>query len=233
MTKTLISSVVGAGLLAAALAGCSSGTGTGTGTKTSGGSVSSSGSASARLGSAPAGIPATAVLQPDDMRGATAVPLAQGEFAHVRPLRPCGTEPYPSDGTRTSAVALRYDVPGTEQSSTPSTVVEFVGRHESGGAAAQFTEITAALKRCPGGLGKDQHRWTVLESDDHSMLVKIEQKLSYADEAPATVTHYAALSTVNNAVVVVADLGWENLNGSEQLVRTLIAKAETRAAAVT
>ncbi|GAA1640491.1 hypothetical protein [Actinoplanes couchii] len=222
---------VGAGLLTVSLAGCASGAGN----TASSGSVPSPVSASAESESSTAavsGIPAEALLQPDDTRGATAEPLEKGDFPHVRPLRPCGTDPYPSDGTRTDAVAMRYTVPGSEQGSTPSTVVEFVGRHEAGGAAAQFTEISAALEKCPGGLGKDQHQWTVIESDDDSVLVKIEQRFSYADEAPATVAQYAALSKVNDTVLVVTDLGWENMDGSEKLVRDLIEKAEKRAATI-
>ncbi|WP_092551097.1 hypothetical protein [Actinoplanes derwentensis] len=166
------------------------------------------------------------------MRGATAEPLANGEHAHVRPLRPCGTKPYPSDSTRTDAVAVQYTVPGIPQGATPFTVVEFVGRHKTGGAAAQFTEIRAALAKCPGGLGKDQFKWTVVESDSDSVLVKIEQKFSYGDQEPAVVAQYAALSMVNNSVVMVADLGWENTGGSEELVREFIVKAEKRAAAI-
>ncbi|SDT23184.1 hypothetical protein [Actinoplanes derwentensis] len=216
----------GAGLLAVSLAGCASGT------VTSGSSVPSPVAVSASTAAAVSGIPAEALLQSADTRGAEAQSLEQGVFPHVRPLRPCGATPYPSDSTRTDVVAMRYTVPGAEQASTPSTVVQFVGRHQAGGAAAQFTEIGAALEKCPGGLGKDQHKWTIVDSDADSMLVRIEQKVSYGDEDPATVAHYAALSTVNDAVVVVADLGWENMDGSEQLVRDLIAKAEERAAKI-
>ncbi|BEL03699.1 hypothetical protein Q0Z83_018900 [Actinoplanes sichuanensis] len=179
------------------------------------------------------GIPASALLQPDDVGGVQAEPLEQGQFSHVRPLRPCGEERYPSDDSRTDAVAVRYAVPGQEEASTPSVVVEFVGRHRGGGAAEQFEDVGAALKKCPGGLGEGQHRWDVIESSGDSMLVRIGQKFAYADEEPATVNHYAALSRVNDAIVVVADLGWENSDGSEQLVRELIRKAEQRAAALT
>lgn len=176
------------------------------------------------------GIPAAALLQPADVGGAQAEPLEQGDFAHVRPLRPCGDERYPSDGSRTDAVAVRFAVPGAEQGSTPSVVVEFVGRHEPGGAAEQFKDVGAALERCPGGLGEGQRKWEVVERDADSMLVRIGQRFAYADEEPATVNHYAALSRVNDAVVVVADLGWENTDGSESLVRDLMTKAEKRAA---
>ncbi|BBH69268.1 hypothetical protein ACTI_59530 [Actinoplanes sp. OR16] len=180
------------------------------------------------------GIPAGAVLQPSDVRDAEAAPLDQGLHAHVRPLRPCGDDRYPSDETRTDAVAMRFIVPGAEANSTPSVVTEFVGLHSSGGAAAQFAEISAALQKCPGGLGSgaDERRWTVLDSDDDSMLVRIDQRYAYADQTPETVSNFAALSRVGDAIVVVADLGWENMGGSEDLVRSLITKAEERASTI-
>jgi hypothetical protein len=185
------------------------------------------------VSAAATGIPAAALLQPEDVGGVSAEPLEQGQFSHVRPLRPCGEQRYPSDGSRTDAVAVRYAVPGQEEASTPSVVVEFVGRHQPGGAAEQFKDVGAALQKCPGGLGEGQHKWEVIESSGDSMLVRIGQRFSYADEEPATVNHYAALSRVNDAIVVVADLGWENSDGSETLVRELIRKAEQRAATLT
>jgi hypothetical protein len=230
MQTNSIRLVAGAGLLSVALTGCTSGSGSATGAPAT---------AAARSSAAPAstavrddGIPGTALLQPADVRGAQAEPMEEGESAHVRPLRPCGDDRYPSDGSRTDAVAMRYVVPGPEQGSTPSVVTEFVGRHEAGGAAAQFGDIRAALDRCPGGLGEGQRQWTIVESAADSMLVRIDQRFSYADEEPATVSHYAALATVKDAVVVVADLGWENMGGDEKLVRDLIGKAEQRAATI-
>ena len=217
-----------AGLLSMSLVACSSDT-------DKSGPATGSSSAAAGFGAAPtsaAGIPAEALLQPADVRDAKAEPLATGEFSHVRPLRPCGSARYPSDTSRASAVAVRFTTAGTEQESTPTVVVEFIGRHQPGGAAEQVSDIKAALKKCPGGLAEGQRRWTVLESGDDSVVVRIDQKFSYADEEPSTVSHYAAMARVDDAVVVIADLGWENLAGSEKLVRDLIIKAEERAAAV-
>jgi hypothetical protein len=117
----------------------------------------------------------------------------------------------------------------------PSVVTEFVGRHAPGGAAAQFQEIGEALKRCPGGLGEDQRRWTILgtpDAGDQSVLVRIDQKESYADEKKETVSRYAALARTGDVIVVVADLGWENTGGSEKLVRDLIGKAVDRAGTI-
>ncbi|MFC7531603.1 hypothetical protein [Actinoplanes sp. GCM10030250] len=182
------------------------------------------------------GIPASALLQPADVREAKAEPLEQGDFPHVRPLRPCGDKPYPSDETRSDAVAVKYVVESAEgEGSVPTVVAEFVGRHEAGGAAKQFDEIGAALKKCPGGLGEGQLKWSVVGNGvggDESVLVRIDSKESYADEEPATVSRYAALARVDDAIVVVTDMGWENLGGSEKLVRDLIGKAAERAKAV-
>lgn len=228
MQNNTIRLAAGAGLLSVVLTGCTSGPGSAAGTPATVAARSSATPESTAVQED--GIPGSALLQPDDVRGATPAPLEQGVYAHVRPLRPCGEDRYPSDGSRTDAVAMRYLVPGSEQGSTPSVVTEFVGRHEAGGAAAQFADIRAAVDRCPGGLGEGQRKWTVLEAGADSMVVRIDQRFSYADEEPATVPHYAALATVNDAVVVVADLGWENMGGDEKLVRDLIGKAKQRAA---
>ncbi|MEU8244002.1 hypothetical protein AB0C07_37590 [Actinoplanes missouriensis] len=175
-----------------------------------------------------AGIPASALLQPADVGGAKAEKLPEGEFAHVRPLRPCGDEPYPSDRLRTAAVAMRYMV-RSDEGTVPTIVTEFAGR---GGAAEQFADIRAALDRCPGGLGEGQRRWSVIGSGiagDESVLVRIDERFSYADEEPATVSQFAGVARSGDMLVVVADVGWENLGGSEDLVRDLTGKAVRRA----
>lgn len=227
MTNTRIRRAVSAGLLVAAIAGCGS----------SPDPAPAAPVASALPPSvpasvpAPAGIPAAALLQPEDVRGATAESLPQGEYAYVRPLRPCGGR-YPSDPTRTAAVAKRFVVPGSTPETVPTVVVQFIGRHQPGGAARQIQEIDAALKKCRGGLAEGQRKWDIIESGGDTMLVRIGQRFSYADEEPATVNHYAALARVDDVVVVVADMGWENMDGSEKLVRDLIGKAKVRAEAV-
>jgi hypothetical protein len=225
MRTTPIRIVTTAGLLAATLSGCAAETGAAT--------PSSSVTPVSASSKAPVeGIPAAALLQPSDVRDAQPESVENGEFAHVRPLRPCGDERYPSDGSRTDAVAKRYVVPGEQDGSVPTVVVQFIGRHTPGGGAAQFSDIGAALKRCPGGLDEGEHKWDVVGTTADTTVVRIGQRFSYADEEPATVHHYAALTRVNDVIVVVADLGWENMDGSEPLVRGLIAKARDRAAAI-
>jgi hypothetical protein len=182
------------------------------------------------------GIPASALLQPSDVRGAEAEPLPKGELDYVRPLRPCGDDPYSSDGSRRDAVAVRYVLEPAERGDAPSVVAEFVGRHAPGGAAAQFDEVRGALQRCPGGLAGGQRRWTVLgdgRAGDESVLVRIDQRIRYCDEEPERVSYYAALARVDDLIVVVTDLGWEKTGGSEALVRDLIGKAVQRAGTTT
>lgn len=232
MQTNSIRLAAGAGLLTVALTACSSDGGAAPGIPSVGAGTAAESTPSSAAPVQRKGIPGSALLQPDDVRGAQAETLEEGESAHVRPLRPCGDDRYPSDGTRTGAVAKRYVVPGPEEDSTPSVVTHFVGLHTAGGAAEQFRDVDAALNRCPGGLGEGQRQWTIVESGDDSVLVRIDQRSSYAEEEPSTVSHFAALTRVGDAVVVVADLGWENAGGDEKLVRDLIAKAERRAATI-
>jgi hypothetical protein len=226
-----IGSATAAFLLGLSLAGCDAGAGH---------AASSAPSAPATpSGAATTGesrIPAGALLQRSDVRGADAEPLAEGELDHVRPLRPCGGDPYPSDGSRQEAVAMRYGLEPARRGDAPSVVVEFVGLHAPGGAAAQFDEIADALQRCPGGPGEGRRQWTVLGTGvagDKSVLVRIDQRVKYSDEEPETVSHYAALARVDDVIVVVTDLGWEKTGGSEELVRDLIRAAVQRADTIT
>ncbi|WBB77903.1 hypothetical protein O7606_16705 [Micromonospora sp. WMMD882] len=193
----------------------------------------SPGLSSSAATSAPSGIPASALLQPSDVRGAEPQPMEDGDRGHLRPLRPCGTEDtYPSDESRTAAVAVSFFVEPATTGATPTVIVEFVGRHARGGAADQFDDVEEALQRCPGSLAEGDRRWTVIGSDiagDESLLVRIDEKLSYGDGEPSTVSDYAAVARAGDMIVVVTDTGWENADSSEQLVRELAAKAVRRA----
>jgi hypothetical protein len=175
------------------------------------------------------------LLRPSDAAGAEPVPMEQGELSHLRPLRPCGDDPYPSDETRTAAVAVRYVLDPPEPGFAPIVLAHFVGRHAPGGAAEQFDEVSDALDRCRGGLGEGERRWTVLDTGlagDESVLVRIEQKVAYGDEAPSVVSYYAGLARVNDVIVAVTDLGWENIGGSEKVARDMLDKAVKRAAPI-
>jgi hypothetical protein len=236
MTTTPLRLVACVSLLGASLAGCTSGTDSPGGTA-SAPTVSAVETASTTpkppVGGS--GIPAGALLAPADVSGAKPEALANGELSYLRPLRPCGDERYTSDSSRDDAVAVKYVPYPPSGGDVPAVVIEFVARHAPGGAAEQFKEIGEALKRCPGGLGEGQRRWTVLASPDagdQSLLVRIDQKESYADEEKEIVGRYAALARVGDVIVVVTDLGWENIGGSEKLVRELIGKAVQRAGTI-
>ena len=214
----LIRRAAPAGVLFALLAGCSS-------AAAPVADVTSSAPSPSPSSPRPAGIPGSALLQPEDVRGATAESLPQGEYPWVRPLRPCGA-PYPSDSTRSAAVAKKYVVDtGEGEGTVPTVVTEFIGLHEPGGAERQFTEIVAALEKCAA---KGERKWTVVNNGE-PVVVRIDTEESYADEAPSRVSRYTALARVDDAIVVVTDLGWENLGGDQKLVEELIGKAVQRA----
>ncbi|WP_159104463.1 hypothetical protein [Plantactinospora sp. BB1] len=206
------------------------------GTSPGGGPVTASTGPATSAPSRPAGSPSpsagqviasSALLQPEDLGGARLEPLPEGDNAHLRPTRPCA-EPYPSDATRSAAVAMRaYVSPG--QNETPRVVLQYVGLHPGHGGAA-FAEIAAAVRRCPGGLGAGQHRWEVAETGvagDESMLLRVSARFSYGDEDVVSTTP-AVLARVGDHVTVVADLGWESASGAEPYVRDLAAKAVER-----
>ena len=161
--------------------------------------------------------------------------MEDGNRGYLRPLRPCGdNDAYPSDDSRTAAVAMSFFLEPDAAGTSPAVLVEFVGRHARGGATDQFDEIKQALQRCPGSLEKNKRRWTVLDTDvagDESVLVRIDERFSYGDEEPATVSDYAAVARTGDMIVVVTDTGWENIDSSEKLVRDLIGKAVRRAGA--
>jgi hypothetical protein len=233
----------GALLLSVSLAACASGAGEGgssTGLSAGPNDVSGSGKPPAPdspSAAAPdtSGIPASALLQPSDVRSAKPERMEDGDRGHLRPLRPCGDkDAYPSDDSRTAAVAMSFYLEPDATGTSPAVVVEFVGRHAPGGAADQFDQITEALRRCPGSLAENKRRWTVLDTDvagDESVLVRIDERFSYGDEEPSTVSDYAAVARTGDMIVVVTDTGWENIDSSEKLVRDLIGKAVRRAGA--
>lgn len=172
-------------------------------------------------------IASSALLQPDDLSGAALEPLAAGQSAHLRPARPCGAR-YPSDATRTAAVAMRAQVsPGAGQ--TPLIVLQYVGLHP-GNAAAAFAEIAAAVSSCPGSLKAGQHEWRAAGTDvagDESMLLRVSDRFEYGGSEVTTTTP-VVVARVGDYITVVADLGWESASGDEEYVRQLAAKAVER-----
>lgn len=172
-------------------------------------------------------IASSALLQPGDLGGAKLAPLPEGQSAHLRPARPCNTR-YPSDATRTAAVAMRAQVTtGTNQ--TPLIVLQYVGLHP-GKATAAFADIAAALRQCPGSLKSGQHKWETVGTGiagDESMLLRVSERFEYGGSEVTTTTP-VVVARVGDYVTVVADLGWETASGDEQYVRQLAAKAVER-----
>ncbi|WP_422768771.1 hypothetical protein ACN28C_18395 [Plantactinospora sp. WMMC1484] len=232
MRRTAPQALLATAMAIALLAGCApDGSPESTSTTSSAAPTGSTASASQPAGSpspdATQVIRSSALLQPEDLGGATLEPMPQGDSEHLRPVRPCG-ERYPSDETRTAAVAMRAHVsPGENE--TPRVVLQYVGLHPGHGAAA-FDEIAAALRRCPGSLESGKHRWEVAGTGiagDESLLVRVSARFSYGDEESVTTTP-AVLARVGDHIMVLADLGWENASGTESYVRRLAPKAVER-----
>ncbi|MFY1671443.1 hypothetical protein ACN27G_15945 [Plantactinospora sp. WMMB334] len=232
MRRTAPQALLATAVAVALLAGCAQdGSPETTSTSSATAPAGATGSASPPTGSpspdATQVIRSSALLQPEDLGGATLGPMPQGDSEHLRPLRPCG-ERYPSDETRTAAVAMRAHVsPGENE--TPQVVLEYVGLHPGHGAAA-FDEIAAAVRRCPGSLESGEHRWEVAGTDvagDESLLVRVSARFRYGDEESVTTTP-AVLARVGDHIMVLADLGWENASGTESYVRELAPKAVER-----
>jgi hypothetical protein len=193
----------------------------------------------AKIGSAPAEptssrvIPAGALLQPADLNDAMLRTVEQGDFGHLRPLRPCngGAGRYPSDGGREAAVAVTTEYQENKEL-TATVVMEYLALHKPGSAADVIDDVRQALRRCPGGLGKDEYRWKIIGSGiagDESILVRMEDTMTLPDGKKDVRQTYAALARVGDAVLVVADLGWEFAGGDERKVRALTKKAVERA----
>ncbi|WP_238010459.1 hypothetical protein KZZ52_25130 [Dactylosporangium sp. AC04546] len=179
--------------------------------------------------SVPSVIPGAALLQPADLDGARFTPMAEGDSAHLRPLRPCGAR-YPSDATRTAAVAVQahvVDTPGE----TPRVLMQYVGLHP-GTAAEAFQQIAAAVRACPGSLDPGQLRWEVAgtaDAGDESLFVRVSRRFSYGDpDNVVTPVTPAVLLRVGDRVTVVADLGWEASGGDEAWVLRLAKTAAER-----
>jgi len=172
-------------------------------------------------------IAASALLQPADLGGSTLEPLAEGQSEHLRPARPCDAR-YPSDATRTSAVAMRAQVSSGE-GQTPTIVIQYVGRHP-GHADKAFDEIAAAVRRCPGGLGEGERQWRTAGeggAGDESLLLRVSERIEYGGQE-TTVTTPVVVARVGDYITVVADLGWESAGGDEQRVRQLATTAADR-----
>jgi hypothetical protein len=176
----------------------------------------------------PVTVPASALLQPGDLGGAKPDRPTTNDLDHLSPPTPCLGNPYPSDALRLAAAKQRAVVP-TRAGSTPVVVFEHVARYRSGGAAQLITELKAAVQRCPGPGGASQRRWKLVRDDGDTLLLHVTRQ-GGQDGRPVTHTTVVGVARVGDAVVVVADLGWEDGSGTEALVGALLPVALRRAA---
>jgi hypothetical protein len=108
----------------------------------------------------------------------------------------------------------------------PTVIMEHVATYRADGADRYLTELRRNLASC------DDTGWTVLATGvagDESMLLQLREYIDYAETWKHT---YVLVARVGSALVVLADHGWENGNGHENLVRDLSAAAVLRAAVV-
>ncbi|MEJ3745804.1 hypothetical protein WEI85_21240 [Actinomycetes bacterium KLBMP 9797] len=171
-------------------------------------------------------IPDAALLQPDELRGATPTPVTGDYWSAMRPPQPCTDRPYPS------AVLSRADraisaLIGVDDA--PTSVMEHVAVYRSNGAQQYLRQLRRALAAC-GGHDKDDVLWTVHATGvagHDSLLLSRRTYIDYAESYHHT---YLVVARTGRVLVVVADTGWETRSGHEALVRELGAAAVRRAA---
>jgi hypothetical protein len=171
-------------------------------------------------------IPDTAMLQSEDLRGATPEPVTDGYRSELRPPRPCVHGRYRSTTQLRAERAVSALIGVNDR---PTVVMEHVATYRSDGAYRYLRELRRALAACqgPDELGG---RWTVRATGvagDDSLLLQHRQYVDYADMYKDT---YVVVARVGRVLVVLADAGWETASGHEPLVRELSTVAVRRAA---
>jgi hypothetical protein len=170
-------------------------------------------------------IPDSAMLQPEDLHGHILGPAPDDLWPNLRPPQPCA-DAYPSTRQRRSDRAISGLVGVGER---PTVVVEEVAVYRSNGARRYLRDLRRALRGC-GGVDEQGGRWTVLDTrvaGRDSLLLRLRQDIDYG--GPTIKDTYLAVARVGRALVVVADVGWEDGDGHEALVRELITAAVRRA----
>lgn len=196
-------------------------------------SVSASGSASPSAGPSLAPIPTAAMLQAADLKGASMTPIDGDVGEDLRPPRPCG-DAHPSESARVASTAMTavYPSAGGGESTAPSVILQTIVRYQPGRAAQAFAELNSAISRCPGRPGTETREWQsfgTFDTGDEAVLFKTSiQVRGEGETTPAPWTWPVAVARVGDDLVLVADLGWETMNGEETTVRTLITAAVQR-----
>jgi hypothetical protein len=173
-----------------------------------------------RVASAPKySVPAAAMLQPADLGGGETTAVTGSSWSALRPPRPCGK--YPSAGQRRANRAVQAMIGVDDR---PTVIVSDVAVYTSGGAHRYLRELRRAVAGCKG--------WAVVGTGvagDESLLLRHREHIDYADTDKDT---YVLVARTGRALVVVADTGWETMDGHPALVRELGAAAVRRAAVV-
>jgi len=171
-------------------------------------------------------IPDAAMLQPQDLHGATPTPVTDDYWAALQPPQPCADRPYPSAGLQVADRAITALI-GVDRG--PTVVMEHVATYRSDGAHQYLQQLRRALAAC-NGLDNDGVLWTVRATGvagDESVLLSSRTYIDYADSYHYT---YLVVARVGKALVVVADTGWETASGDEALARELGVAGARRAA---
>jgi hypothetical protein len=182
------------------------------------------------------GIPTSAMLQPADLNGAAMKAIDGDTGEDLRPPRPCG-DAHPTDSARVASTAMTalYPSAGGGESTAPSVILQTIARYRPGSGSQAFGELVAAVARCPGEIGSGIRSWENLgpvTAGDEAVLFKTSTLVNADDHAAAAPWSWPfAVARVGDDLVLVADLGWETMNGDEVTVKTLIAAAVQRARA--
>lgn len=175
----------------------------------------------------PAFIPDAALLQPEDLRGASMSPADDDSWPGLRPPQPCADGTYRSTALRRTDRAASALVGVDER---PTVVVEYLAIYRANGAHRYLRELRRALNRCHG-IDEQGNRWKILATGvagRDSMLLRLRERFEFAGEI-VTKNTYLAVARVGRALVMVADVGWEISDGHRALVRELITPAVRRA----
>ena len=171
-------------------------------------------------------IPDAALLQPEDLGGATPTPVTDDYWSALRPPQPCADAPYPSAALRRADRAISALIGVDDR---PTVVMEHVATYRSDGAHRYLRELRRAVASCDGLDRHDPH-WTVLGTGvagDESVVLRLREYIDYADTYKDT---YLVVARIGRVLVVLADTGWETGDGHLALVRELSTTAVRRAA---
>jgi hypothetical protein len=166
-----------------------------------------------------------ALLQPEDLGGATPEPATDDYWSPLRAPRPCADGPLPGTALRRADRAVMAMIGVDDR---PTVVLEHVATYRSDGAQRYLRELRRALAACDGN-DAGGGRWTVRATGvagDESLLLTRRTYIEYAQTYHDT---YLVVARTGRIVVIVADIGWETSSGHEAVVRELGPVAVRRA----